>query len=751
MATPQIPKKNRLNEILAVLAWSASLLLVLSLITYDAFDPSWNVSATHDVYRNSVGRVGAYLADGMFQAFGYAAFLVPIFGVFIGYKKLRSQETESPYIHLIGALLVVLASATLLSFAAPQWIRVANFTSGGTLGMFLQQTLTPAFNVTGSLIVLGVALLLGLLLSTPLSLALAAEAVGKLRLPALRMPSLGKLWPRRKKSSRSRPLAAPDDFEIPVGRARAVTLAGSGEDELDLAEPDEGSQRGTPTISMKVAEPAKTEKAARSGRRNSEFQLPVADFLQQAPERTAIEEGELLERAEQLTQKCGEFDVLGRVEQIHPGPVVTTYEFKPEAGVKYSKLTNLVDDLCLAMRAESIRIDRIPGKNTVGIEVPNLKRDSIFLREIVTSDAFQRSKSLLTLALGKLIHGETYVSDLKKMPHLLIAGATGSGKSVALNSVVCSILYKATPEQVKFIMIDPKRLELGVYEGIPHLLTPIVTDPKRASNALGWAVTEMENRYKKLATLGVRNIDQYNAMVEDNSLETTDEDPAVWMPYIVVIIDELADLMMVAAKEVEESITRLAQMARAVGIHLILATQRPSVDVITGLIKANFPSRISFRVSSKIDSRTILDTNGAEALLGLGDMLFLPPGTSRLTRIHGAYVSEKEIHSIVSFLRKQGDPNYKEEILEERTESEVEGEIGESWNDELYDEAARFIVEIGKASTSMLQRRFRVGYGRAARLIDMMERDGIVGAADGSKPREVLKSPDFYREVEERL
>ncbi|MBI3940719.1 MAG: DNA translocase FtsK [Acidobacteria bacterium] len=752
MTNTQTWKKNRTSEVLGILTWSASLLILICLVTYDAFDPSWNVSATREVYQNSIGKVGAYMADGLFQFLGYAAFFIPLFLTLIGYKKIRSRETDALHIHLAGIFLVLLCGSTLLEFLGPRWIQVANFTPGGTLGIFTKHVMVPYLNVTGSLIVLMAGLVLGFLLATCLSLSLLAEKASCISFPAVSLASIPRLWPRRKSGKPRVAAAVPED-----GAAQSRTAPVNRESQRtdEAARPavghDEGNLSVSPVISVKPAEPKKADRAIRPDRDPGDFQLPTVDFLQLAPEHNTVEEEKLLERADHLTQKCGEFDVLGRVEQIHPGPVVTTYEFKPEAGVKYSRLTNLVDDLCLALRAESIRIDRIPGKNTVGIEVPNLKRDSIFLREIVTSEAFQHSKSLLTLALGKLIHGETYVSDLKKMPHLLIAGATGSGKSVALNSMVCSMLYKGTPQQVKFIMIDPKRLELGVYEGIPHLLTPIVTDPKRAANALGWAVTEMENRYKKLASLGVRNIDQYNAMVENSRFDPMDEDAAEWMPYIVVIIDELADLMMVAAKEVEESITRLAQMARAVGIHLILATQRPSVDVITGLIKANFSSRISFRVSSKIDSRTILDANGAEQLLGLGDMLFLPPGTSRLIRIHGAYVSEKEIHSIVSFLRKQGDPNYHEEILEEHVQPEMEDEAGESWDDELYEEASRFVVEIGKASTSLLQRRFRIGYGRAARLIDMMEKDGIVGPADGSRPRDVLKGPDYYREVDRRV
>ena len=458
-----------------------------------------------------------------------------------------------------------------------------------------------------------------------------------------------------------------------------------------------------------------------------------------------------MEAARQLEEKCREFSVEGQVAQIHPGPVVTTFEFKPEAGVKYSKITSLADDLCLAMQAESVLIDRIPGKSTVGIQIPNPNRETISLRELLESDAYRRSLSKLTLALGKTIHGEPYVTDLASMPHLLIAGSTGTGKSVGLNAMLTSILYRATPDDVRLIMIDPKRLELGMYEDIPHLLTPVVVDPKKAANALRWAVHEMEERYKTLAAEGVRNIDQYNrnirlALEEGASKDLEAPKP---LPFIVVVIDELADLMMVASNEVEESIARLAQMARAVGIHLILATQRPSVDVITGLIKANLPSRISFRVSSKTDSRTILDSNGSEQLLGRGDMLFLPPASSRCIRLHGPYISEQESARLASFLRKQGKPVYDDSITAEDDKSGPEGLEFEK--DDLYDEAARIVVGTGQASISYLQRKLRIGFSRAARLVDMMEAEGLVSPGAGGKPREVLVDRNYFEEVDAQL
>jgi len=477
-----------------------------------------------------------------------------------------------------------------------------------------------------------------------------------------------------------------------------------------------------------------------SAKAKSDYQLPALEFLNEAQMRREQADDELLGMATKLAEKCREFNVTGQIKFICPGPVVTTYEFKPDPGVKYSRVTGLVDDLCLALKAESIRIDRMPGKPHVGIEVPNPRRETIFLREVIESRAFRESPSKLTIALGKTIDGLNYVSDLARMPHLLIAGTTGAGKSVGVNSLIVSILYRARPDEVKLILIDPKRLELGLYEDIPHLATPIIVDPKQASRALRWAVAEMERRYKQLAGWGVRNIDGYNAEIaKRNAAKDFDETGEPWkpLPFIVIIIDELADLMMASGHEVEESITRLAQMARAIGIHLVLATQRPSVDVITGLIKANFPSRISYRVSSKVDSRTILDTNGAEHLLGRGDMLFLPPGSSRLLRVHGAYVDELEINKIVAHIKAQWQPDYDESITQSEEEAMGLDDSGGE-RDELFEDALRICVEMKRASTSVLQRRLRIGYGRAAAVLDQMEREGLIGQADGARPRPIL-------------
>jgi S-DNA-T family DNA segregation ATPase FtsK/SpoIIIE len=486
------------------------------------------------------------------------------------------------------------------------------------------------------------------------------------------------------------------------------------------------------------------------------WKLPSSTLLHRPEARQAYDEQELKQLALTLTQKCEEFGVLGSVVQINPGPVVTTFEFKPEAGIKYSRIVGLQDDLCLAMRAESILIERVAGKSTVGIQVPNEKRETIWLREVVESPEFAASKSKLTIALGKDINGRLMTTEMNSMPHLLIAGSTGSGKSVAINAFIMALLYKSTPDQVRLILVDPKRVELTNYDGVPHLYTPIISEPKLASNALRNAVREMERRLKLLAQKGVRNIDQYNRLFEEGYTPSLFEDGSEEkpLPYIVIIVDELADLMMVDGANVEESITRLAQMARAIGIHLILATQRPSVDVITGLIKANFPARMSFRVATKIDSRTILDANGAECLLGRGDMLYLPSGSSRVLRMHAPFVTEKEIAATVEFWKAQATAQYEHGFLAAPKEDGnsvkdgdgLEGDADD--NDPLFNDAVRLVFEFGKASTSLIQRRLRVGYGRAAHLIDLMERDGIVGPADGPKPREILKPPEWIAEME---
>ena len=561
------------------------------------------------------------------------------------------------------------------------------------------------------------------------------------------------------------PLAAPLSAKEAARAAASARLERTAERSQAKAPPTRSSDSGfmapaarevaggaevTPSVGTRATVVRAVRKADAKPR---DFRLPPTTLLDEPGEQCAVAEAELLDCASQIVAKCAEFGIGGQVLHVHPGPVVTTFEFKPDAGIKLSRITNLEDDLAMALKAETIRIDRIPGKSTIGIEVPNRRREVISFRELVESDVFTESSSKLTMIVGKTIDGAPYVADLAKMPHLLIAGSTGSGKSVALNSMITSILFKATPEEVKLIMVDPKMLELGMYRDIPHLLTPVVTNPKLASNALKWAVKEMENRYARLAGCGVRNIEQYNAWVAKQAksaqlplvLEGVEHTP---LPFIVIVIDELADLMMIAAADVEDSICRLAQMARAVGIHLILATQRPSVDVITGVIKANLPSRIAMRVASKVDSRTILDSNGSEQLLGKGDMLFLPTGSSRLKRLHGPYLSETETAGICEYLKTQRTPDYDDKVCEEPPGEKKEGVEDEGHDDELFDEAARIVIERGEASVSYLQRRLRVGYSRAARIVDMLEGDGIVSAPDGSKVRQVLVGPDYFSELD---
>jgi len=481
--------------------------------------------------------------------------------------------------------------------------------------------------------------------------------------------------------------------------------------------------------------------------------LPSLELLNEPQEQDSESKQTLLERAERITEKLREFAIEGEVVAIHPGPVVTTFEFKPEAGVKYSRITGMTEDLSLALKAESVRIDRLPGRSTVGIEVPNQHQEMIYPRELLASKNFMESASKLTLALGKDIHGEVYCAELDRMPHLLIAGATGAGKSVGLNGMIVSMLYKATPHDLRFIMIDTKMIELGVYAGIPHLLIPVVTDPKHSSAALQWAVREMEKRYRRLAAVGVRNLAQFNTLLEDEpgrtmlDPKTGEEISLTHLPYIVIVIDEMADLMMIAPNDVEESVMRLAQMARAVGIHLILATQRPSVDVITGTIKANFPSRIAFRVSQRVDSRTIIDQQGAEHLLGRGDMLLLPSGSSRVIRMHSGYISEPEINRITSFLKRMAKPEYDDTVLEEPKETRA---FDGGQRDEMFADAVRTVINEGKCSITLLQRRLQLGYARAARIVDMMEQEGVVSPGEGSKPRDVLVGPEFVDTLEAR-
>ncbi len=761
---------RRVSEFVGVALFALALVWLIALATYDATDAVWFFNTGGQVPpANFVGRVGAFLAEMSFQTFGFASYLVPILLVVLGWHYFWCRAIEAAYTKLVGLAVMFACSASFLSLAFGTVESSGKpFRTGGYLGEWLAGTLAAYLNRTGSSIVILTLLFLSVILSTQFSFGrLLASTGGHVRRwSGVGTSTVRQWWAHRQREKQRQGVIKKHLERSDSSSARAEVLARSrAQTQEGLSRSARGgkSKKKRPTVAAGAVDVPPVppqlplpELSARPPveRRKGVFTLPPAALLDSPKAVQKFDERILMENAKLLEEKCREFSVEGSVVQIHPGPVVTTFEFKPDAGVKYSKVTGLADDLCLAMQAESVLIERIPGKSTVGIQIPNQVRDEISLRQLLESELYRRSASKLTLALGKSIHGEPIVADLAKMPHLLIAGSTGTGKSVGMNAMLTSILYRATPDDVRLILIDPKRLELGMYEDIPHLLTPVVVDPKKAANALRWAVREMEERYKQLATAGVRNIDQYNRNVAQQAKENprsaeasgggAEEAEPRPLPYVVLAIDELADLMMVASSDVEESIARLAQMARAVGIHLILATQRPSVDVITGLIKANLPARIAFRVSSKVDSRTILDANGAEQLLGKGDMLYLPPASSRCVRLHGPYISEQETARLASFLRKQGKPGYDEGI----TADEKAPDVVEFAKDDLYDQAARIVVSSGQASISYLQRRLRIGFSRAARLVDMMEADGLVSSGTTGKPREVLVKPDYFEEVD---
>jgi S-DNA-T family DNA segregation ATPase FtsK/SpoIIIE len=790
----------------------AGLFLLISLVSYDPFDPSWNTATSAVKPLNLMGRAGATLADLLLQAFGFAAYAIPVLTLLLGWSWVRSAPIHTPWAKLAGSALLVGASCAAFGFATT-WRPIADsLPAGGVVGGILADTLVASMNLAGAAMFSGVCWILGLYLVSTFEMSKLAKWFGAPASWFSRMfgraftgmfsgaqggwqrwrESRGRIAKERaEKRVLQRAMAAKagaaqsqtaesayapiqpsiNDPQRPPFVPRQLDREPESSNDVSMEEIPirtlEELPPESPPFELAPPEPvdisrARVPKPVQSEPRKarSSFKLPPTSLLQEPPERTAFDSLELKETAANIKSKFEEFNVRGTVTQINPGPVVTTFEFKPEAGVKYSRITTLTEDLCLGLQAESILIERIPGKPTVGIEVPNSKREVISLRQILESEEFHNSASPLTVALGKDINGRMKIAALDSMPHLLIAGSTGSGKSVMLNSLIMSILYKATPQQVRMIMVDPKRLEFGLYEGIPHLLTPVITDPKKATNALRNAVLEMERRLKLLASLGVRNIDQYNRKVRQlqaqprSLFEEESEEPVLEpIPYILILIDELADLMMLERANVEETVTRLAQMARAVGMHLVLATQRPSVDVITGLIKANFPSRISFRVATRVDSRTVLDVMGAEHLLGRGDMLFLPPGSSRLVRVHGSYVSESETNDVVEFWKRQAAPEYDQTFLlaPPAEDDEMDAEDFDGTQDPLYQDAVRVVLEQGKASTSTLQRRLRLGYGRAARILDMMQREGIIGPPDGSRPREVLKRPDWLEEVESQL
>lgn len=753
------------REAVGVVFLFLGLFLTLSLVRYSPTDPGIGSGSINVEVRNFGGLVGAKLSDLLVQSIGVIAFIFPLVLMYCAWLLFLKKKVS----HLswkLGAFIPwILILASIIDLV---WNKIEimgdEMESGGVLGSLISNGLTGLFNRPGAGVILVMIWILLTMLTTGGSFVAAAKWLGtKFNFVSSKIAvvaaAIGEHWSRRK----SQTIKPDDDRE-----KRKPTII--VDKPLPPPPPLTVPQKPDKSLKIKEKEPQK-ERFAPFELEHAEYELPSLNLLDDPPEREMkIDREMIMNNARVLEKKLGDYGVKGEVTEVHPGPVITTYEFLPAPGVKVNKISNLSDDLSLALSAINVRIVApIPGKGVVGIEIPNKERVTVYLKEIIGCEEFAKMKSKLALSLGKDTEGFSSIVNLQKMPHLLVAGATGAGKSVSLNAMIISVLYKATPELVRFIMIDMKRLELGIYDGIPHLLHPVITDTKEAGAALKWAVAQMEERYRLMAEAGVRNIDGYNKFAREKleeaekkknenpekSAEATvgSEAESEWsggsgeakpkallkpLPFIVVIIDELADLMMIAAREVEESIARLAQMARAAGIHLILATQRPSVDVVTGLIKANFPARISFQVVSRIDSRTIIDGGGAERLLGSGDMLLMTPGAA-LKRIHGAYVSENEIGRIVEFLKTTGEPEYDASIVVPQDE-EIDGEVFDDY-DEKYDEAVHIVTQTRQASISMIQRRLRVGYNRAARMIERMEREGIVGPSDGVRPRNVLVDP----------
>ncbi len=717
--------------------------------------------------------MGANAADWGFQLAGLAILLLPVLLLVAAWRCFRRRPEQKTVGRGVGALILLVTVPGLLQLVVTEveW-RGRPMDSGGACGRIISEVLGSQLGTTGAFFVLLAAAASGLALWIQSSLGEMFAAWGRRTRGAGQRLTLG--WARyreRRDREKARRRLVAKHLKRVAEESRAPADEPETEPspaplDLPLRVTEKQGERGFAVRKVRAAaapapgSPAAAQVAlpfADGG--GAQTPLPPLNLLALDEVRASVEEGELVRLGEAIRSRCAEFGVEGSIAGISPGPVITVFEFQPAPGVKVSQIVNLQDDLALALKAESVRIDRIPGRSTLGIEVPNRERALIRLGHLLGQEGFRRSPSLLTMAIGMTVHGEPYHADLATMPHLLVAGATGSGKSVALQGMITSILYKARRDEVQFILIDPKRIELGVYADIPHLKTEVVVEPRKAANALRWAVAEMERRYRLLAEAHVRSIDFYNRAIRDpevqKRLALNEGERAAQrgelkpLPYYVVIIDELADLMMVASAEVEGAIARLAQMARAVGIHLIVATQRPSVDILTGTIKANFPCRMAFATAARHDSRTILDQIGAEKLLGRGDLLFMPPGTSRVLRLHGAYVSEQETAGLVRWLKKQGRPELDPEVLRPREDLREGSEGSGGDDDELYDGAARLVVAERQASASFLQRRMRIGFSRAARLIDMMERDGILGPPQGSKPREVLVKPDYFTEWRE--
>lgn len=797
------PEKGR--EVLGIVLLAAGLILLVSLASHHPLDPSaFHDSGNGARAHNLIGRFGAQLSAFAFQFLGPTSFVLPILLLAAGWRRVRHRDGTKVVGRGIGTVLLLGSLPGFLQLVVGDVLwQGLPIHAGGALGAVLAEALENRMNFAGALVVLAAGVTIGVALVVQRTLGDVLKAWRARIAQFFENRALARARRReRREKEKARERVVTKHLqrvqeerakETPPPRVeRPQSDGGAAEYRLDLPlrvteKPGEGEfsvrrVRGAAETTSEPAAPAPRpaapparqakaapEPPAPTARRAppqealpfsappSERQLPPLNLLQLGADRGEVDEDELVRLGEVIRLRCAEFGVEGTVEGISPGPVITVFEFQPAPGVKVSQIVNLQDDLALALKAESVRIDRIPGRSTLGIEVPNKKRAVIRLGHLLDQETFQRAPSVLTMAIGMTIHGEPYYADLATMPHLLVAGATGSGKSVGLQSMITSIIYKATREDVQFIFIDPKRIELGVYADIPHLKAEVVVEPKKAANALRWAVAEMERRYRLLAEVHVRSIDYYNRAIKDpevqKRLSLTDGESSFRaedfkpLPYYVIVIDELADLMMVSSAEVETAIARLAQMARAVGIHLIVATQRPSVDVLTGTIKANFPCRISFATASRHDSRTILDQVGSEKLLGKGDMLFMPPGTSRVMRLHGAYISEQETAGLIRWLKKLGRPELDPAVLAAPEAERVTTDGGEN-DDDLYDEAARLVVAERMASASFLQRRMRIGFSRAARLIDMMERDGLLGPQQGSKPRDVLVKPDYFEEID---
>ena len=773
------PEKR--SELFGISWIVVAVLLGVSLGTYQPTDPSFfHQTPQPGPVQNLAGRFGAEVAAFVFEIFGFTALLLPVLLLLTGWRKFWNREGQTVVGRGVGAVVVMVTLPALLQslLGVVTW-RGVEMSAGGLVGSLVGDSLERLLNPAGTLVVLGGGVLIGFTMLIQSTLGDFLIAWRQRLLSWWDRLSFG--WARHrerrtKEQSRRRVMTkhlerAAEKKSQQAMATKVTKLPSTSDSKVDLplrVEEKEG-QGSFSVRKVKVEKPKKERREApKTKQKRIAFEdkvppiaeaLPPLNLLQLDAIETSVDENELVRLGELIRARCAEFGVEGTVVAISPGPVVTIFEFQPAPGVKVSQIVNLQDDLALALKAEAIRIERLPGRSTLGIEVPNKKKAIIHLGHLLSQGEFRKSPSPLTVALGTTLHGEPYFSDLAGMPHLLVAGATGSGKSVGLQSMITSILYKATRDEVQFIFIDPKRIELGVYANIPHLKAEVVVEPKKAANALRWAVSEMERRYRLLAEAHVRSLDYYNRAIRnpevrkrlalsEGDVEVQDADLKP-LPYYVIVIDELADLMMVAANEVEASIARLAQMARAVGIHLIVATQRPSVDVLTGTIKANFPCRLAYATVSKIDSRTILDQAGAEKLLGRGDALFMPPGTSRILRLHGSYVTEQETAALVRWMKKRGKPDFDPAVLAPPPEEERSSGGSGSGDDPLFEEAARLVVSERQGSASFLQRRMRVGFSRAARLIDMMEQDGLLGPPQGSKPREVLVKSDYFTEVDE--